>query len=198
MIRPILLRIELEAIRNFLERVADSVDAEYLEIISRIEAGEFSHYDDESNALFMPISREEIAIRATFAELNALVESKFQCLAAEPLAKQQNKNDPKRPKLVWDINREKLRRMIEEHYQVNFDALSGFEKVEEIRRTINAYKHRWGVKNPRGGGLLESENWLEKFKLERENAFQCIDAVNDFLMALWTATNTRDNLDEEM
>ena len=88
--------------------------------------------------------------------------------------------------------------MIEEYYQVNFDNLSGFEKVEEIRRAINAYKHRGGVKDTRRGDLLESENWLEKFKLERENAFQCIDAVNDFLMALWTATNTRDNLDEEM
>lgn len=39
----------------------------------------------------MPISSEDIAIRATFAELNALVESKFQDLAAEPLAKRQNK-----------------------------------------------------------------------------------------------------------
>lgn len=189
----IFLHIELEAIRNFLKRVAASVDAEYLEIISRVEAGEFSDYDEESNAFFMPMQSEEIAIRATFAELNALIESEFQSLAVKPFAEQQNKKEPKRLKLVWDINREQLRRLIEEYYQVNFNDLSGFEKVEEIRRTINAYKHRGGVKNPRRGDLLESKNLLEKFKLERENAFRCIEAVNDFLKALWTATNTGGN-----
>ena len=83
---PLLLcHIKLEAIHNFLKRVAASVDAEYLEIISRAEAGEFSHYDEEGNAFFMPINSEEIAIRATFAELNALIEFEFQDLAAKPL-----------------------------------------------------------------------------------------------------------------
>lgn len=188
---PLLLcHIKLEAIHNFLKRVAASVDAEYLEIISRAEAGEFSHYDEEGNAFFMPINSEEIAIRATFAELNALIEFEFQDLAAKPLTELQNKKKSKRPKSVWDINREQLRRMIEEYYQVNFEELPGFGKVEEIRRTTNAYKHRRGVKDSNRGDP-ESKYVPEYFALERENAFQCIEAVTDFLRSLWTATNSR-------
>lgn len=80
----IVLTIELDAIRDFLNRVSASVDAEYSDIFRREEAGEFADNDELANALFPAMMSEEIAVRATLGELNALVESELQNLAVLP------------------------------------------------------------------------------------------------------------------
>lgn len=147
MSRLIGLDIELQAIRFFLERLATFIDAEYLEIINQAEAGKFIEEDEEANAFFWPQSSEEIGIRAVIGELNALVEWELQNLAIEPLAERKKVKNSKLSKSVRDISRGELRRLIETHYQIKFNDLSGFEEVEEIRRTINAYKHRKGFKD---------------------------------------------------
>lgn len=92
-------------------------------------------------------------------------------------------------KIVWDLKKDDLYRLIEGYYHISIDDLPGSKKVEEIRRTVNAYKHRKGFKDSR-----KDADWThcpEKFQLEREKAFHQIEAVRDFLQALWVATKGR-------
>ena len=59
------LDIELSAIRSFLRKVIISADSEYSRIKVMSDAHEFSDYDDEANAYFVPEMWEKIAICAT-------------------------------------------------------------------------------------------------------------------------------------
>jgi hypothetical protein len=181
-----ILNMELDSIRSFLERVVKSVDSDYIEITHRAGIGEFADEDDESNAFFDPEMSEEIAIRATLGELNALVEWELQHIASEPFAQEQIAKRTKHNKIIWDLKRDDLYRLIEEYYSISVDDLPGSKEVEEIRRTINAYKHRKGFKDSR-----KDTDWiyfLEKYEVEREKAFSYIEAVRDFLQALWAKT----------
>lgn len=188
MSHPLILDIELGAIRSFLGRVASSVDAEYSEIACRAHAEAFADHEEESNAFFYPMMCEEIAIRATLGELNALVEWELQRLAVEPLTKGRSVKKAERPRTAWDLKRDDLYRLIEDCYHIRLDGFPGFGEVEEIRRVANAYKHRKGFKDPRPGKDSDWTHIPEKFQLEREKAFRYIEAVRDFLQALWKAT----------
>jgi hypothetical protein len=195
----LLVNIELDSIRDFLKRVSESVDAKYSDIMHRAEAGEFANDDEEMNALFSPMMSEEIAVRATLAELNALVESELHNLAVQPLAEKQAKDKPKRPKLAYDLERIDLHRLIEEYYGISINTLPYSKEVDEIRRIVNAYKHRRGFKDPRKdfewSKCLDKKSLnlplvIEKFELDRERALRFIDAAQDFIRALRKATKT--------
>lgn len=186
MSRSFFLNMELEYIRSFLERVDRSVEHDCLEIARRAEAGEFTDEDDENNAYFDPTMSEEIAVRAALGELNALVEQALQHVAAKPLAREQVRKKPKRNKMAWDLKRDDLHLVIGNYYQISIDDLPGSTVIDEIRRTVNAYKHRGGFKDPRRD--TDSAFFPEKFQLERERVFHQIESVHSFLNALWVAT----------
>jgi hypothetical protein len=66
---------EIETIKNFLDRSIKAVDEELSDIVKRKEAGEFCHYLGEfENECYDPLKCEQIAIRAVFNEVNALIE----------------------------------------------------------------------------------------------------------------------------
>jgi hypothetical protein len=185
----LVLNMELESIRSFLERVGKSVDSDYTEIMRRVEAGEFADEDEEGNAFFDPMMSDEIAVRATLGELNALVEWELQQVTVEPLAQEQKAKKSKQNRIVWDLKPHDLYHLIEGYYHISIDDLPGSKEVEEIRRTVNAYKHRKGFKDPR-----RDTDWTyfpEKFQLEREKALHQVEAVRDFLQALWAATKEK-------
>jgi len=75
------LNIELNSIRSFLKTVLDAADDEYRKIGEKSKFGKYDHYEDEDNALYIPMMWEEIALKATLSELNALVEWELQNLA---------------------------------------------------------------------------------------------------------------------
>ena len=77
----VVLCIRLEAIRNFLEHIKNEAETEIQAVLARNESGEFQELDDLDNALDHPIARQEIAARAVYYELNALIEHELQRLA---------------------------------------------------------------------------------------------------------------------
>jgi hypothetical protein len=179
----VILDSRLGAIRSFFDRVSASVNADYDEVIQRAKAGRFRDRDDEANALFGPFTSEQIAIRAVLSELNALVESELQALAIKPLVHRAPSSEPGR--LVWDLKRDALCKLVETYYAVSIADLPGSGAVEEIRQKINAYKHRGGVRDPRRD--CDIQYFPEKFELDREQTRFYIQAVRDFLQALGEA-----------
>jgi len=80
----VVLRIRLEAIQNFLEHVKIEAETEIQAVLARKESGDFQELDDLDNALHHPIARQEIAARAVYYELNALIEHELQRSAHLP------------------------------------------------------------------------------------------------------------------
>ena len=71
------LQIEFDAIRNFLEHVNREAMNELQIVLKRNEAAAFEEFHDFDNALYNPVTREEIA-RAVYYELTALIERELQ------------------------------------------------------------------------------------------------------------------------
>ena len=193
MSKVFILNMKLKSIRTFLNRVCESVDREYFAIIQRSEAGEFNDEDEEMNTFFDPMMSEEIGIRAVYHELNALIESELQSLASAPFAEQEHTSKRKRKRIIWDLRRKELSELIESYYAVSFDDLPGSGQIEDIRRTVNSYKHRSGFKDPRKWTDRPMTSFPERFKLERETACQCIDATRDFFQSLWKSSSSVSN-----
>jgi len=186
------LDLRLASIQSFLNRVALSVDEEYSAIIRQIEAGYFNTYDDEINACYNDDEEnafydawqcEDIAIRATFAELNVFIESTFQSLAVIPFANFQRQRGDESLKNVTRLNFQTLRDLIENHYQIDMEGLPHFQDIQDIRETVNAYKHRNGYPDP----FKDPNNirFGERIRLDRKAAFEKIEAVRKFLQALF-------------
>lgn len=190
------LDIEIQAIKGFLTKTLEAVDVESKTICKQEEAGQFTGIDDFSNALFAPLEREAIAIRAVFYELNALVEWELQNVASLAYQDSTKFKPPKsftdissldevsRVKLVYDLQFGKVCELIEDCYKISLSQLSGFEQFQFVRQSVNAFKHRKGFKDFRRDKGAEL---LEQFRLNRENAYQAIESSRAFLRALWQA-----------
>jgi hypothetical protein len=170
------IEIELNGVKSFLERVYRSVDSEHGILISRAQAGEFKDPDEEANAFFSPRTSERLAMRAALNEINSLVEWELFSLGVVPFSKELLKKNKLR--LVWDLKRDDLHRLVEGHYSIKLDKLPGSKTVEEIRKTINAFKHRKGYKDPR------KENVLGRYELDREFVANCLVGARKFLRVL--------------
>ena len=184
---PITLHIEIQALRSFFERVINSVDDDYAELIARSNRGEFATADDESNAFYLPMMAEEIAIRSILNELNALVEWEIQALAVKPLQDKPIRTISGTNKITLDLNRGQIRTLIEDHYGICFRNLPGFKEVDAIRCNINAWKHRKGFKDPRRPQECPARAIPERYKLERENVYVYLKSTREFLMSLWAS-----------
>jgi len=190
----VVLDIELGAIKDFLSKTLEAVDTEMAIICERDEASEFCGLDDLANALFVPMQREAIAIRAVFYEINALVEWELYGLASKPYWNSpRHAATSKSPgdvpideassiKTVHDIPIGKARRLIERYYRINLSDVSGFAEVQHVRQVVNAFKHLKGFKDFRRD--VETKVG-EKLQPTRENASEAIDAAGVFLSSLW-------------
>ena len=169
-------------------------------ICKKEEAGEFTGIDDFSNALFSPLEREAIIIRAVFYELNALVEWELYGVAGVAYQSSSKFKHPKsfadissldeasRIKPVYNLSFDKICELIEGYYKTNLSELSGFEQVRFIRKSVNAFKHRKGFKDFRKDKGTEL---LEQYKVNIVNAYQAIDDSKTFIRELWNATGER-------
>jgi hypothetical protein len=179
MISTALLAGELAAIRRFLDRTLESVDSEIALINQQEENGEFVHHEDYANALFFPMEREAIAVRAVLYEIVALVEWELRMLVHIPLSRQK---DPPKPKFAWDLSWRAVRDRVEQYHEVTLPNLPGFRELELMRQTVNAFKHRKGLKDPR---LPQASYFPEMHDPKREDAYRAIDTAQQFLRALW-------------
>ena len=197
----IVLDIELSAIKNFLDHVIQESGMEIDEVVQQYEEGGFSELDDYGNALFNPISRQEIAIRAVLYEITALVEHELQ-MSAHPAWLLSEK--PKGPKtlvelsnwgeigslrMVSDERFPRIRELIEQHYQIRIDELPGAEVILGIRETVNAFKHTRGLKDFRKLNPTPAKlSIINFYRPKLEAAYNAIEQARMFIRALWKAT----------
>jgi hypothetical protein len=180
--------IELNAIRSFLETVATAADSEYARIKIKSDTGEFSHYDDEANAYFVPEMWEELAIRATLGELNALVEWELKNIPTGLSTSKQSKKQNGRLRFGLDLKMNEIVERIENYYKIEIKDIAGYEDVKNIGDKVNSFKHRKGFKHPYKDACKVIG---ERFELTREEAFQSIDSVRTFLKDIWARTNSK-------
>jgi tRNA U38,U39,U40 pseudouridine synthase TruA len=177
---------ELKIIKNFLDRNIKLVDEELSDIFNREEAGEFCHYLEEfENECYIPLQCEQIAIKAVFNEANALIEWILYGFATLPKEKQ-SKN--MKIKLVYDMPISEVCSSIEQKYSIRLDILPGFKRLKAMRRKINAFKHRKGFKDFRKNEEFKkgkTVNILERYELNREEAYQTIEDAKIFIKAFW-------------
>ena len=182
------LDIELNAIKSFLKTVINAADTEYSRIKIKSDSCEFSHYDDEANALFIPMQWEEIAIKATLGELNALVEWELYNLANKPFFEKGYASKKGRFKMVYDLRFNEIIELIEDHYKIKLSDLDDYKQINLIRNKVNSFKHRKGFKDPRSDDF---NRIVEKNEVSKKEAFQSIDSVRSFLKKLWNKTKTK-------
>ena len=96
-----------------------------------------------------------------------------------PLSRQK---DPPKPKFAWDLPWRAVRDRVEQYHEVTLPNLPGFRELELLRQTVNAFKHRKGLKNPR---LTQASYFPEMHDPKREDAYKAIDTAQQFLRALW-------------
>ncbi len=89
------LEIELSALKNFLDCVLRETGTEIELLSQQFDGGKFLVIDDYYNALFYPITRQEIAIRAVLYELTALVENELQSFAHQAWLNSEKYKGPK-------------------------------------------------------------------------------------------------------
>ncbi len=182
------LDVELNSIRSFLKTVLDTADSEYLRIEEKSEAGEYEHYEDEGNALYIPMMWEKIALRASLGELNALVEWELQDLASRAFFETNKVLKSRKAKTVNELKINQVIDLIEKYYQIKVNETESYPDVMGVRKKVNSFKHRKGFKDPwRNGGAVIPE----KFKVDRKETFQRIDSVRNFLKDLWSKTKDK-------
>ena len=197
----ITLDIRLSTIKNFLDHVLQESGKEMEQVVRQYEEGNFAVLDDYYNALFYPLERQEIAIRAVFYEITALVEHELQNSAQQPwlLSDKYNKklkklqktvklSDPKIISLgmVSYLTYRDIRPLIEKCYGIKIDELPGAKLLGDIRDIINSSKHRLGHKDFKKSKLLKVPDF---HKFEVETAYDGIEQARIFIKALWKATN---------
>ena len=178
------IHLELDAIKNFLDKTLESVDSELSIACARDEADEFKHSDDFANAIFFPMRQEEIAIRATLYEINALVEWELGNLAGKfhHTNNQHSKASKRASDKPFELNFGQICKLIKKGYGINLNKMPGSEKTRWVRETVNDFKHRYGFKDPRKH--LDSKRWLEQSRPARKDAYEAIDEAKAFLIAL--------------
>jgi hypothetical protein len=176
---------ELKTIERFLDRNIRLVDEELSDIFKREEAGEFCHYLEEfENECYVPLECERIAVRAVFNEVNALIEWVLYGFAE--LSKKYFKS--KKIKFVYDMPISEVCSSIEQKYNIKLDILPGFKRLKIMREKINAFKHRKGFKDFRKNEKFkkgETVNILERYELNRKEAYQTIENAKIFIKAFW-------------
>lgn len=198
----VVLQIRLDAIRNFLEHVKDEAEREIGTVLARNESGEFQEdLDDLDNALFHPIARQEIAARAVYYELNALIEHELQVSAHLPWLESDKHRGPKgldlinltaeavqSLKMIEDVPFSNITKLIESKYSIKLRELEGGEAFFKMRQMVNAFKHRDGMVDFR----KQADQYIrfpQYHQPEIEEAFTTIRNADAFVLALWQATD---------
>lgn len=197
----LVLQIRLDAIRNFLDHVKNDAESEIQTVLARNESGEFRELDDLDNALHHPIARQELAARAVYYELNALIEHELQVSAHVPWLESDRHRGPKgldldnltvkafeSLKMIQDVPFSDITRLIESKYGITLRELEGGEAFFKMRQMVNAFKHRDGLVDSR----KQSDQYIrfpQYHQPEIDEAFAALTNADAFVSALWRATD---------
>ena len=90
--------------------------------------------------------------------------------------------------MVSDLNISEVKKLIEQHHKIKIDELPEAKHLLNIRKIVNAFKHRNGVKDFRKLNTPQI-TFPEFYKPEAEAAYDAIEQAKIFIGALWKATN---------
>lgn len=183
----VILGIELEGIRNFLQSVVSEAGAEIQSILKKNDAGELEGEDDLENALYHPLIRQEIAARAVFYELNALIEHELQRSANLPWL-ESGKAAAWPSKMIEDLPYNRVVPLIEEKYDIRIGDLAGAEGFLKTREMVNSFKHQKGLIDFRKEDPKPFV-FPRYHESDIEQAYEAIDNALVFIEALWQATH---------
>lgn len=199
------LSIKLDSIRHFFERNLKDVDAEFSQIDSNWDESQAETEDDYGNLMYRSMKREEITLRATYYELNALIEHHLQEFTQEAYWK--SENHASTPKTIFDVNEDELtkikfvtdlkineiQRLIETDYDFSFNRIPQHSTVLQIREIANSFKHRRGFKDFRHD---RKAHLTERHELNRNDARAAIESTSQFLVEVYRMV-TRTELKED-
>jgi len=185
---PILVHMQLHFLRDFLEHIEKGVAVEWASLGKRAENGEFEDYGDYERAMDYPLFRMDFGARAVYYELNALLESELQSLAAPIWHSRRPQATLKQSKLrtIHDLSVGEVVELLESKYGIERNNFPGWDAYEELRRRVNAFKHRRGMRrfedmknNPDTGGIEirykatfdEARNFLSDIKTLLDNLY---------------------------
>jgi len=198
------LQIRICDLKDFFDHVVLHCGADIVDVERRREAGEFEELDDYENALYAPFARQEIAARAVYYEINALIEKELQQSATPAWLESDKYTGPKRlvecrdpaPEALRDIRTiEDLRfgeilKLIKKKYGVDVRDLEGAQVVFRVREIVNNFKHRDGVVDFRKTeDPLRNMLRFERHRVDIEEAYDALDGAYRFIRALWKATD---------
>ena len=184
--RSIWIDRELSALSDFLDAslIHAQRDAERIQL--EYESGAHPGLDDRDNVFERPLRHQEIALRAVYYELTAMVEREVQQIAYNlPAASEFQPMLGDRP-LTIGAPYGKLVRNIESRLGLRLSDLPGDVEVRQVREVVNAFKHRQGLKDfgALAGKALRIPDY---YRIEVADAHQAIDATRTFLRSLWKA-----------
>jgi len=185
-IKNLLYNYKIECIEIFLNR-AFAISDEYSIIqqeFQTLSASQHEYYpktfSDLEHRIDILLGYQNIVFRAVYMELNAIVELELKRLATSIQLKQ-NKKPTK-------LNRKNAFSIIENEYGLGIRNLPCFEKMDEIRKIANAYKHSDGVKSvceeQTNDTTIKLGYCKKRYNLSFDKAKSSIEAVKDFMKAL--------------
>jgi hypothetical protein len=186
-------------IRYFIDRLLEDVGREFDAIEKLAECGEFETYEDLEAAQNFPLARYEIGMKAVIYELNSLIESEIYEFAYVPWKESKKNKGPKsidelgkfelksmtKIKMVNDINIVEAIKLIESYYSLNFDDIEYWKDVRNMRKAVNAFKHRKGYKHFREiDWATKGLHFPQKYELDMENVLITLEKSEIFLRSL--------------
>ena len=201
--KQLLLSIELRALREYLQRSAESAAEGAARVAEIYREGVEFHPEDEENAYFELNRSAQFALRAVYYELAALIETEVQ-QAAEPIWRASKKH--KGPKciqelgpdwqkglpslrMVWDRPYQQLVELVEGDHDIRLANLEGASAVRKVRETVNSFRHRRGLKEFRKR-VPPSLQFPGHYELKFDEVRDSIREVGKFIVALRRATKT--------
>jgi len=196
------LSLKLKSIRHFFEQNLKDIDSEILQIESNWDESQAETADDFGNLMFQPMQREKITLRATYYELNALVEHYLRSFAQEAYWKSAKhasvpksvidvpKGEIHRIKLVEDLPMGEIKRLIEHYYEFSLNQIPQYDAVSYIREIANSFKHRNGYNDFRRDPELRMP---ERYQLSRDKTRQAIADVRQFLLSVYDKVTRSDD-----
>ncbi len=175
---------KLDNARMFVER-AFNVHDDYV----RIAKGDYEFPEGMQgemlyeNALDTLMAYQDIVLRAAFNEINAIVEYELKLIASTTLSQETGKSLQE----SWYRDRKKAVRKIECSYDIKLSELSGYQDVELVRKTINAYKHDKGYSENEYELLVNHDSIHAEIQKKYEldiDIENCIESAKAFIRAL--------------
>jgi len=176
-----LIGLRFMVIQRFLKNALQCIDAEYESISKREEAGEFKNQDDLDNAYYFPIQEEEIVLRAVYYELSSLIEEQQRLIACTLINKKNEKiQGAFLEDIMFKMGIHDVKSIIQRATGESISKFDGYSGIEKIRKTLNAFKHRGGVK----GKKDKPKVFPEWYAVEREEVSSLIEESKSFLECL--------------